>query len=162
MAKVAWGKMRINKSLGLTDASPEKISGAPEGSPRSSPSATVIADLVRKIQDILVSRSVNKYASDNVYQMLRTRLLAEPSVRRSVPQFVVNCGDLDQFFKFIQRKFPIYNMRQEYVTAAFAPRLARLETAPTARSAGRIFIGHGRSHQWRVLKDFLKDRLGLE
>jgi predicted nucleotide-binding protein len=24
-----------------------------------------------------------------------------------------------------------------------------------------IFIGHGRSEQWRVLKDFLKERLGL-
>jgi predicted nucleotide-binding protein len=27
--------------------------------------------------------------------------------------------------------------------------------------SNRIFIGHGRSMQWRVLKDFIKDRLGL-
>jgi len=26
----------------------------------------------------------------------------------------------------------------------------------------KIFIGHGRSGQWRILKDFIKDRLGLE
>ncbi len=32
-----------------------------------------------------------------------------------------------------------------------------------ASTDGRVvFIGHGRSHTWRVLKDFLKDRLGLE
>jgi len=29
-------------------------------------------------------------------------------------------------------------------------------------STGKIFIGHGRSHQWRELKDFLSERLNLE
>jgi len=29
-------------------------------------------------------------------------------------------------------------------------------------SGARIFIGHGGSHSWRALKDFLNDRLGLE
>lgn len=30
-----------------------------------------------------------------------------------------------------------------------------------AVQSNRVFIGHGRSEQWRVLKDFLKDRLNL-
>ena len=30
------------------------------------------------------------------------------------------------------------------------------------RAAERIFIGHGRSHLWRALKDFLQDRMYLE
>jgi predicted nucleotide-binding protein len=32
----------------------------------------------------------------------------------------------------------------------------------TAVGGNRIFIGHGRSDQWRVLKDFLRERLNLE
>ena len=27
--------------------------------------------------------------------------------------------------------------------------------------SGAVFVGHGRSEQWRVLKDFLKERLNL-
>ena len=34
--------------------------------------------------------------------------------------------------------------------------------APPSSGGMRIFIGHGRSLQWRVLKDFLRDSLGLE
>jgi predicted nucleotide-binding protein len=34
-----------------------------------------------------------------------------------------------------------------------------IDTPMTAPRA--IFLGHGRSEQWRVLKDFLKERLGL-
>ncbi|WP_206051156.1 TIR domain-containing protein [Neorhizobium sp. T7_12] len=29
-------------------------------------------------------------------------------------------------------------------------------------NSNRIFIGHGRSEQWRILKDFVRDKLGLE
>jgi Predicted nucleotide-binding protein containing TIR-like domain len=32
---------------------------------------------------------------------------------------------------------------------------------PTEASGERVFIGHGRSAQWRELKDFISDRLGL-
>lgn len=65
--------------------------------------------------------------------------------------------------------------------AAGAPYLCALELSECARSAAdhlrrapnaapaaiqvqlgsRVFIGHGRSQQWRELKDFLQDRLGL-
>jgi predicted nucleotide-binding protein len=31
-----------------------------------------------------------------------------------------------------------------------------------AKTSGRVFIGHGRSADWRDLKDFVVDRLGLE
>lgn len=31
-----------------------------------------------------------------------------------------------------------------------------------ARMPNKVFIGHGKSEQWRVLKDFLHERLGLE
>jgi predicted nucleotide-binding protein len=36
------------------------------------------------------------------------------------------------------------------------------EPSPTSANGGSaVFIGHGRSEQWRVLKDFIKERLGL-
>ncbi|MCV7353771.1 TIR domain-containing protein [Mycobacterium parmense] len=34
-------------------------------------------------------------------------------------------------------------------------------TAAKVQLGSRVFIGHGRSQQWRELKDFLQDRLGL-
>jgi len=34
--------------------------------------------------------------------------------------------------------------------------------APQQRRGSRIFIGHGRSEQWRILAGFLTDRLGLQ
>jgi hypothetical protein len=33
---------------------------------------------------------------------------------------------------------------------------------PAAIDAARIFIGHGRAHDWRELKDFIQNRLGYE
>jgi predicted nucleotide-binding protein len=33
---------------------------------------------------------------------------------------------------------------------------------PKLANGGMVFIGHGQSHQWRALKDFLKDRLKLD
>lgn len=133
-----------------------------ENTRRSSTSFTDVTDVLRKIQDLLVSRAVNKHASDNVYQMLRAQLMSEPSTRRSLPRLVRDCSDLDEFWGFIQRKFSTYKERREYVITAFAPLLARHGTLSRAKPAGRIFIGHGRSQLWRALKDFLADRLGLE
>jgi len=46
-----------------------------------------------------------------------------------------------------------------------ASHVARLDDermqAPDAVAGQRVFIGHGRSLQWRELKDFIGDRLGL-
>lgn len=39
---------------------------------------------------------------------------------------------------------------------------AREEEKQMAKTGGRVFIGHGRAHAWRDLKDFLNDRLDLE
>jgi predicted nucleotide-binding protein len=33
---------------------------------------------------------------------------------------------------------------------------------PTTRVGSKVFIGHGRSHDWRILKDFIVDRAGLD
>jgi predicted nucleotide-binding protein len=46
--------------------------------------------------------------------------------------------------------------------AAHLKRLAPARRALAAVQGERIFIGHGRSHLWRELKDFVQDRLGLE
>lgn len=48
-------------------------------------------------------------------------------------------------------------------TALLKDVVARLEelTVSGATKGERIFIGHGRSHQWLLLKDFLQDRLRL-
>ena len=42
--------------------------------------------------------------------------------------------------------------------------LVTLTAAPFSAviNSNRIFIGHGRSEQWRILKDFVRDKLGLE
>lgn len=40
--------------------------------------------------------------------------------------------------------------------------VTREEDKQVAKAGERIFIGHGRSHAWRDLKDFLNDRLHLE
>lgn len=39
---------------------------------------------------------------------------------------------------------------------------ARFERGPKMSKGTRVFIGHGRSLDWRDLKDFLSERLGLE
>jgi len=42
------------------------------------------------------------------------------------------------------------------------PTIQRKEQEDTKPAGNKIFIGHGRSSQWLVLQNFLKDRLGLE
>ena len=37
-----------------------------------------------------------------------------------------------------------------------------MEGTKMPKTKGRIFIGHGRSEAWKVLRDFIRDRLHLE
>jgi len=41
-------------------------------------------------------------------------------------------------------------------------RTTTMQPDGTTHTGGRVFIGHGGSLQWRVLKDFIRDDLGLE
>ena len=52
--------------------------------------------------------------------------------------------------------------RLEYEQSIARDQAAGTAKAPPAEGGGRIFLGHGRSQEWRILKDFLQDRLGLE
>ena len=47
------------------------------------------------------------------------------------------------------------------IAKQIASHMSRQQPQSKTTMGTRIFIGHGRSHVWRELKDFLKDKLGL-
>jgi predicted nucleotide-binding protein len=74
-----------------------------------------------------------------------------PSLLQAFPRTPEAMSAVEVRAKFVQQ------------TALLKEVISRLErlTASNVSIGERIFIGHGRSHQWLLLKDFLQDRLHL-
>ena len=73
---------------------------------------------------------------------------AHVQYRSSIQSLETNKRRLQDLANSLRNVIEVFNLSQPVEISPSAPR--------------RIFIGHGRSMQWRVLKDFVKERLGLE
>ena len=119
-----------------------------------------LRDTAKKLSLISKSDFVNHWMSDPSQSRLipDTRTVFEKP--RTPPHFWI-FGEINEIRQTL-------NMVDELVTltrqaAAHVQRQARQQQRMlTRQSLGtQIFIGHGRSHIWRALKDFLEDDLGL-
>jgi predicted nucleotide-binding protein len=106
-------------------------------------------------------------------------VLAKPSVKRDslnlwaggvrshLSKIYSKDGPQLLYFSSVTSSLPDYQLREELTKRLGHLRriVDALETLPattqTPLYGKRIFIGHGRSHLWRELKDFIADRLQL-
>jgi hypothetical protein len=89
-------------------------------------------DLINKVESlkvILVSRATGGGGDgdDVQYKMLRRELIESPSIKKLLPQAVLVCRNLAEFWSFIKPKFAKYSERTEYLRCEFEALLHKLE-----------------------------------
>jgi uncharacterized protein YfkK (UPF0435 family) len=87
-----------------------------------------LLEKIETLQDMLVVFSTGGNADPEEYKALREELLREPTIRSSLPRFVVACPDLSQFWGFIKGRFAHYQERRQYIWDEFAPVIYKLES----------------------------------
>lgn len=87
-----------------------------------------------------------------------TRDFGEVAKGRSVPAHIQYLAPF-QLLEVNQRR--LQELASTLRKTIEAVSLGNHIVAATAMNSNNIFIGHGRSEQWRALKDFLKERLGF-
>lgn len=80
------------------------------------------------IKSLLVARAVGDTSGrDSDYQRYRSILLGTPGTKAKLPDFVVSCRTLPEFWAFIQPKFKSYKERRAYLKEQLDPLLTMLE-----------------------------------
>lgn len=84
---------------------------------------------VETFQTILLSHATHASCQENHrYPELRRKFLANPELRKRLPDFVQKYTDLGGFWQFIKRKFDNYAERREYIYDALAPLISYVES----------------------------------
>lgn len=81
------------------------------------------------LKNMMVARATgDRSATDAEYQELRQQLIDHPSVKAKLPECVLTCRTLFEFWGFIGRpRFDSYQERREYLRDVFDPILTMLE-----------------------------------
>jgi len=86
---------------------------------------------LERIKIILILRATGKEKESDYaeYAELRKELVnSDPFLRDKLPIFVRSCRTLNEFWAFIQPKFPSYVERREYLAQQFIPSIEFLES----------------------------------
>lgn len=87
---------------------------------------------VQTLQDILIARATGEIADDQEYASLRTELLSHPDLKARLPQFVLRCRQLSQFWPLIKGRFPTYAERRQFIWDELRPCLDHVESGKTS------------------------------
>jgi len=82
---------------------------------------------IETLQNILISRATHEEADNDEYQILRTILIKNHSIKNLLPAFLKTHRNLDQFWSFIKNKYATYDERRNYLWDQFTPVLNFLE-----------------------------------
>lgn len=95
---------------------------------------------VMRIQAILESRAT--HAGDHTeeeFQKLREKILSKKSMHKHVPDFLLTCRTLDQFWNYVKKpRFEKYAERRNFLYESFNPLLTHLEQEETIPSDENI------------------------
>jgi hypothetical protein len=111
--------------------------------------------VARSLKNMLVARATgDKSDRDAEYQDLRQKLMENALIGARLPECVLTCWTLSEFWGFIQPKFSKYQERREYLRTEFAPLLQALESmAPPTNERAATSI-----HQRLDLEPQLKNK----
>lgn len=86
-------------------------------------------DRLVRLQDGLISRATGGIfpGDDAAYQDLRRHFATRVDVKAKLPEFIRRCRDLQQFWGFIQPKYPSYRERRAFIWEEFRPLVEYLE-----------------------------------
>jgi len=87
---------------------------------------------MNKVQDLrmVLTRCAvgqDEKGDDNLYIRLRTELFSSRVTKGLLPEFVISCRALNDFWPFIKKSYSTYAERREYIRNQFEPLFAYLE-----------------------------------
>ncbi len=83
---------------------------------------------VERLKNGLMTRATGGFFDEEEYRALRRSLRNNASLSAKLPDFLRTCSHLSQYWSFIQKLFPSYQERRDYLWDAFAPAIDYLET----------------------------------
>jgi hypothetical protein len=99
---------------------------------------TELLSKVTQLQQICITRATSTSGNDDEYKSVRAELLSETAVKALMPDFVITCRDLSQFWAFISVQSGTYRERREFIWSSFRPLLDKLELSLLNPSYGLI------------------------
>ena len=106
--------------------------------------------LVEYFQDGVVARATGDNFDDELYKLIRNKLLQNKSIEKLLPDWLKTKRTVDQFWTFIKGRFSTYQERREFLWNEFAPVLNYLETKSTSPLEESIVFDEAHIHtQWQ-------------
>jgi hypothetical protein len=99
---------------------------------------------VDALQEALVASATSDEGDTSVYAPLRQELMAIPTVKELLPDYVTRYRHLGQFWTFIKAEFATYADRRRFIWDSFAPLVAHLEEVRDYPSDAAITLGLSR------------------
>lgn len=110
--------------------------------------------LVEYFQDGVVARATGDGFDDQLYKILRTKLIRNKSLEKLLPEWVKTKRTIDQFWTFIKGRFSSYQERREFLWSEFSPILDYLEKKSTSPLDESIVFDEAHIHaQWQKALD---------
>ena len=96
--------------------------------PVAMPTSSDLLLAAESLKNMLVARATGDTTDrDHEYRGHREILIASPGTKAKLPNFVLTCRTLYEFWGFIQPKFGAYQQRREFLRDEFDPLLTMLE-----------------------------------
>jgi hypothetical protein len=91
-----------------------------------------------QLKTLLMTFATGGGADADEYRELRQTVLADPDLKMRMPQFIVTCRELGDFWDFIKGEFSHYWERRQYLRDQFEPALVWLEDHSELPSDGAV------------------------
>lgn len=99
--------------------------------------STLMED-VKRIKSILVGIATGTRIENPIqleYEQIRQKLISDPQVKKFLPEFLISCRHLNEFWGFIKPKFSTYAERRLFLTEQFNQLLSEIETGSLSASS---------------------------
>lgn len=107
-------------------------------------------ELVQYFQDGLVSRATGGTFEDQLYSLIRSKLLSNKSIETLMPNWIKTNRTLDLFWLFIKGRFGTYAERRQFLWEEFSTVLNYLESKSTSPIEVSIVFDEAHIHkQWQ-------------
>ncbi len=115
------------------------------------------------LQAVLIAAATTNDKDGLAYSRLRSRFMADPATRPLLPDFVVACRDIEQFWAYIQPKLGKYRERRSFLWDAMRPLIDAAEAGfaspaqeVASEALAKLDAEHVRRH-WKKTLDRVQD-----
>ena len=89
---------------------------------------------VKSLQNLLIASATGSNEDHPEYEQFRDKLIKRGDIKKLLPEYVLTCRSLKEFWQFIKFEYPTYAERRDFIWKSFQPILDKLETNQSAPS----------------------------